>query len=226
MCLPFFCVAKMRITAYTGLDTRGVLPHSELHMWMDYLLLLNGVLLGLGLAADAFTVALSNGLNRPSTSKRRVIGIATAFACCQLVAPMIGWAIAYAVALRFSQIELYFSIAAVCILVILGIKMLAESCSKKRDDAERRTSSSIGVVIAQCAATSVDALTIGFTIEECDFAAAAVCSTIISAITFAAYIIGFFIGKKFGMRFGRAATAVGGILFLAMAAEVAITAFG
>ena len=79
--------------------------------------------------------------------------------------------------------------------------------------------------MAQCAATSVDALTVGFTIEEYAVYAALACSAIIAATTFVVYLVGFFVGKKFGMRFEKVASVVGGAVFIAIAVEIIITTY-
>ena len=52
-------------------------------MQWNILFFFNSVLLGVGLAMDAFSVSLANGLNEPHMSRRRMLGIAGGFAAFQ-----------------------------------------------------------------------------------------------------------------------------------------------
>ena len=52
---------------------------------------INSILLGVGLAMDAFSVSLANGLNEPEMKKKKMGGIAGVFAVFQGVMPMLGW---------------------------------------------------------------------------------------------------------------------------------------
>lgn len=51
----------------------------------------NSILLGVGLAMDAFSVSMANGLNEPHMKKGKMLGIAGTFGGFQAVMPMIGW---------------------------------------------------------------------------------------------------------------------------------------
>ena len=49
------------------------------------------IMLGVGLAMDAFSVSLANGLNEPKMKKHKMCGVAGVFAGFQFAMPMIGW---------------------------------------------------------------------------------------------------------------------------------------
>lgn len=72
-------------------------------------------------------------------------------------------------------------------------------------------------------ATSIDALSVGFTIAEYDFLMALVCALIISAVTFAICMAGLIIGKKFGTRFSDRATILGGAILILIGIEIFVT---
>ena len=57
----------------------------------SFIFFLNSILLGAGLAMDAFSVSLANGLGDPHMKKTRMCGIAGVFAGFQFAMPMIGW---------------------------------------------------------------------------------------------------------------------------------------
>lgn len=192
-------------------------------MQVDYLFFVNSILFGVGLAVDAFLVALANGLHFPKMRVIKTLGIAAAFSLFQMLAPMIGWAIAHTAFGYFSWIEICFSWTAVAVLIFLGGKMIVEAARNNGD--EQMIKVGVGALIAQCAATSVDALTVGFTIEEYGFLPALVCSAIIASVTFVMYAVGFEVGKKFGMKFRKAASMLGGIVFIAIAVEIIVTTY-
>lgn len=193
-------------------------------MRVNYLFFVNSILFAVGLAVDAFLVAISNGLTRPKTKTAKTLGVAATFAAFHMAAPMLGFIIARAAFKRFEWIELCFAWVAVVVISVLGIKMIVESV-RTSGDSVKPTKQGVLALVAQCAATSVDALTVGFTIEEYSVGAALLCSAIISFVTFVVYTIGFAVGKKFGMRFGKAASVIGGIVFIAIALEIIVTTY-
>ena len=70
-------------------------------MAFDYLFIVNSVLFGIGLAMDAFSVSLANGLSDPDLSFRRGLYIAGTFAVFQTVMPLLGWWCVHSVAEAF-----------------------------------------------------------------------------------------------------------------------------
>jgi putative Mn2+ efflux pump MntP len=72
-------------------------------------------------------------------------------------------------------------------------------------------------------ATSIDALSVGFTIAEYKFLSAFVCSVIIAVVTFIICVGGLLIGKKFGNKFSNKAEILGGIILILIGLEIFIT---
>lgn len=192
-------------------------------MQISRLVFVHSVLFGIGLAVDAFLVALSNGMCFPNIHKRKIFGVAISFSLFQFAAPMIGWVIAHTAFLYFDWIELCFAWMAFFVIIMLAVRLVVE-CLR---GAEVHTTKTGGVLtfFMQCAATSVDALTVGFTIEEYGVVSALICSAVIAAITFAAYPPGFVLGRRFGLKFDRAAKLVGGLVFIAIAIEIIVTTY-
>ena len=60
-------------------------------MDLTFTFFMNSILLGIGLAMDAFSVSLANGLNEPKMKKRKMCFVAGIFAFFQALMPMIGW---------------------------------------------------------------------------------------------------------------------------------------
>ena len=60
---------------------------------MDFIFFFNSILLGVGLAMDAFSVSLANGLNEPCMRPKKMLGVAGVFAIFQGLMPLLGWAL-------------------------------------------------------------------------------------------------------------------------------------
>lgn len=74
-------------------------------MEWSFLFFVNSMLLGIGLAMDAFSVSLANGLNEPDMKKSKMCGIAGVFAFFQAAMPMIGWICVHTIVKYFEAFE-------------------------------------------------------------------------------------------------------------------------
>ncbi len=191
---------------------------------MDWsvLFFFNSVLLGVGLAMDAFSVSLANGLNEPTMKMKKMCGIAGVFAFFQAVMPMIGWICVHTVIQYFKAFEKCIPWIALVLLLFLGGKMLITGVRSKEDEIER-TEIGVGSLLIQGVATSIDALSVGFTIAEYDLLMAFVCALIIATVTFAVCMSGLAVGKRFGTKFSNKATILGGVILIVIGLEIFIT---
>lgn len=180
------------------------------------------MLLGVGLAMDAFSVSLANGLNEPGMKAPRMCGIAGVFAGFQALMPMIGWFIVMAAVNFFGVLEKYIPWAALIMLSVIGGKMLYEGIHN-RDNLEEKPAVGIGGLLVQGIATSIDALSVGFTIAEYDLLHAIVCALLIAAVTFIICMIGLVLGKKVGTRLAWKASVLGGVILIAIGIEIFIS---
>ena len=158
-------------------------------MEWNVLFFLNSALLGVGLAMDAFSVSLANGLNEPHMKKSKSCGIAGVFAFFQALMPMTGWICVHTIVEYFHAFEKFIPWIALILLAFIGGKMMVEGIRSKGDDVEK-TRLGFGTLMVQGVATSIDALSVGFTIAEYGFAMALTASLIIAAITFFICITG------------------------------------
>lgn len=183
----------------------------------------NSVLLGVGLAMDAFSVSLANGLNDSKMKAGRVCGIAGVFAGFQAMMPMLGWICVHTILQYLQAFEKLIPWIALILLAYIGGKMLLEGI--KNEEVEEVKKLSFGVLMVQGVATSIDALSVGFTIAEYDWLMALVCALIIAVVTFFICIAGLQIGKKFGTRLANKASILGGVILIAIGLEIFITSF-
>lgn len=191
-------------------------------MEWNALFFFNSVLLGVGLAMDAFSVSLANGLNEPDMKREKMCGIAGVFAFFQAMMPMIGWICVHTILQYFQAFAKFIPWIALVLLLFIGGKMLIEGIKSKGDEVEK-TKVGIITLLIQGVATSIDALSVGFTIAEYGFIMALVCALIISVVTFFICLSGLVIGKKFGTKFSNKAAIFGGVILIAIGLEIFLT---
>ena len=190
-------------------------------MEWSFVFFLNSVLLGVGLAMDAFSVSLANGLHDPRMSRRRSAIIAGTFAGFQAAMPMLGWVCVHTIVEMFSSFEVFIPWIALALLGYIGGKMLAEGI--KGEEAEEAAELSAGALFVQGVATSIDALSVGFTISEYGWLMALVCSLIIAVVTFFLCAAGLSLGKKFGTKLSGKASVLGGVILIGIGLEIFVT---
>lgn len=182
------------------------------------------MMLGTGLAMDAFSVSLVNGLNEPKMKKNRMCGIAGVFAAFQFVMPMIEWICVSTVARLFEAFEKFIPWIALILLSCIGGKMLWEGLGTqgKEEADEKKPADALGLLM-QGVATSIDALSVGFTISDYNFPEALLACLLIGTVTFVICCAGIGIGKKAGTKLAGKAGILGGVILIAIGLEIFIT---
>ena len=191
-------------------------------MEWNLMFFVNSAMLGVGLAMDAFSVSLANGLNEPKMRKRRMAMIAGVFAGFQALMPFIGWVCVHTVVQYFKIFESFIPWIALILLCFIGGKMLKEGIENKEEEVEK-AEVGFNALIVQGIATSIDALSVGFTIAEYGLLAAIVAVLIIGVLTFFICFGGLALGKKFGTVFANKATIMGGVILIVIGLEIFIT---
>ncbi len=190
-------------------------------MQWSLLFVFNSVMLGVGLAMDAFCVSMTNGLNDPKMSLRRSIGIAGTYAGFQFLMPMIGWICVHTIVNYFTAFQKFIPWIALILLAYIGGKMLYEGIVNK-EETESAANLTVSVLMMQGVATSIDALSVGFTISEYQLLMAFTASLIIAVVTFAICMAGLKIGRKFGTMLAGRANILGGIILIVIGLEIFI----
>ena len=190
---------------------------------MDASFFFQSALLGAGLAMDAFSVSLANGLREPRMGRGRMAGIAGVYAGFQYLMPLLGWVCVHTIVEAFSSLERIVPWIAFGLLAWIGGKMLFEGLRERKQTGEEPTEKkriSNGELLTQGIATSIDALSVGFTIEQYNFSTANLAAGIIGAVTFGICLVGLALGKKAGMRFSRHASILGGVILIAIGLKI------
>ena len=191
-------------------------------MSIGFMFLFNSVLLGVGLAMDAFSVSLANGLNEPQMGTRRMCGIAGVFAFFQALMPMTGWVCIHTIVSHFQAFEKLIPWIALVLLLYIGGSMLKEGLAGGGAEAERCGVGFMALFI-QGVATSIDALSVGFTIAEYDFFLALLEALIIAMVTFVICLCGLHIAKKVGVKLAGKANILGGVILIFIGLEIFVT---
>lgn len=183
---------------------------------------IKSIMLGVGLAMDAFSVSLANGLNEPTMKKSRMCGVAGIFSGFQFAMPMIGWVCVSTVARLFGIFEKCIPWIALILLGYIGGKMLYESIKCKDSEDEKPAVGYKGLLV-QGVATSIDALSVGFTISAYNWLEALLACLIIGVVTYVICYAGLDIGKRAGTKLSGKAGILGGVILIFIGLEIFIT---
>lgn len=194
-------------------------------MQLGFTFFFNSILLGVGLAMDAFSVSMANGLNEPCMGKRKMCGIAGVFAFFQALMPMTGWICVHTIVQYFKTFEVLIPWIALALLGFIGGKMLREGIRGGEEDLCSKPGLGFTALLVQGVATSIDALSVGFTIAEYGLGEAILASLLIAAVTFVICMGGLFIGRKAGTKLAGKAGILGGAILIFIGLEIFITSW-
>ena len=176
------------------------------------------ILIGVGLAMDAFSVSVTDGILLKKPTVFQAGKIAFFFGAFQFIMPCLGFLLGSA----FKRyIEAFDHWIAFILLIFIGGKMIFEAIFKKEDDEEIKNPLSFITLLILAIATSIDALAVGVT-----FATISVpvvyASTVIGAVTFAISFAGVYIGSRCGDLFGNKSEIVGGLVLSAIGIKILV----
>lgn len=184
-------------------------------------LALNSVLLGFGLAMDAFSVSLVNGLREPDMPKGRMAQIAGVFGGFQLLMPMIGWICVRTILEIFQSLTKYIPWVAFGLLLFIGGKMVVEGIRNREEQEAEQIGA--GGLLMQGVATSIDALSVGLTMTDLNWIQALAESTLIGIVTFGICMGGILIGRKAGTKLSNKAGILGGLVLIAIGVKILVS---
>lgn len=186
--------------------------------FMEHNFIINAFLLGIGLAMDAFSISLANGLNKPKMNFKDVLLMVFVFGLFQALMPLIGWHLTSQLAEKFEIINKIVPYLALILLLYIGIKMIVE-----KDKKEEKVSLNFSVLVIQAIATSIDALSVGLTMIAYSFSKALYEALIIGIVTFILCLIAYYIGKKGGNKLSNNAPIIGGIILIIVGIKIFIS---
>lgn len=190
-------------------------------------LIFSSIMLGIGLAMDAFSVSLANGLNEPNMRTRKILGISATFAIFQALMPLIGWFAVSGFLELFNKFKPFIPWISFILLCFIGGKMLYENIKSKDNENSYIKILTVKALLIQAIATSIDALTAGidfskdYSLKQYPYVFLAV--LIIAALTFIICLGGVKIGQKMGTKLSSKAGILGGCVLIFLGLKIFVT---
>ena len=171
---------------------------------------------------DAFSVSLANGLHEPQMKGRRMCGIAAIFGLFQGLMPLLGWVCVHNMVRCFSAFEPFIPWIALGLLTYIGVNMIVGAVKGEEEQAP-----AVGLrgLLVQGVATSIDALSVGFTIADYTLPYAVLAAAIIALVTFVICLMGVAIGKRAGTKLAGKAGILGGVILILIGLEIVVASF-
>jgi len=177
-------------------------------------------LISLGLAMDAFAVAICKGLSMKKMNYQKAIIIAIYFGLFQALMPIIGYFLGDTFDHEVTSIDHWIIFV---LLSLIGGNMIKEAFSKEEEKSNDKTDFKTMIVLA--IATSIDALAIGITFAFLKVNLLLAASSI-GVITFILSFIGVKIGNVFGDRYEKKATFAGGFILMLIGLKILLNHLG
>lgn len=178
--------------------------------------LVDALLVGVGLSMDAFAASVCKGLQRSRIDWAQALVTALSFGLFQAVMPIIGWALGSSFAHLIEPVDHWIAFA---LLAAVGGKMLYDAWKGEGECPVAPERFDLRELLMLSVATSIDALVVGisFSMSGTDIWGTAV---VIGVTTFLLSLAGFAIGNRFGTRYERAATILGGCVLILLGFKI------
>ena len=180
--------------------------------------IINSILLGAGLAMDAVTVSMANGLAENRMQEKKRWCIAGVYGFFPFLMPLLGGIMVHWLLLYFQMRETLIPWISLGLLLYIGGKMLLAGIQKKEEEAESILTKRD--LLLQGIATSIDALSLGFTIANYTLTEAVLASFIIGGETLLLCYFAIGIGKNFGTILSNKAEILGGVILILIGLEI------
>jgi putative Mn2+ efflux pump MntP len=171
--------------------------------------------LAVGLALDAFAVAIVSGSLLPRITARHYFRLGFHFGLFQGMMPVLGWLAGRSISGYVAAWDHWIAFA---LLVLVGGKMLATSSGNQGDRRGRDPTRGMSLVIF-CIATSIDALAVGFSLAILGVKIVRP-ALIIGVVTCALTLAGLRIGGRVGAFIGPWAERIGGVVLIGIAVKI------
>ncbi len=172
------------------------------------------VFIAVGLAMDAFAVAIANGMTVTAQKRKNALLIASSFGIFQMLMPIAGWLAGLALAELIMGVDHWIAFS---LLTAIGAKMIYESA--KKENRAQNSNLRIHTLLTLSIATSIDALMVGLSFAFLQTELAIPIVTI-GIVTFALSFIGYFFGCALGKIFKNKIEAVGGVILILIGLKI------
>ncbi len=185
---------------------------------------------------DAFSVSIANGLRESKMKPARMCIIAGCYACFQFAMPVIGWVLVRTLVGIFDELKIIVPWVGFVLLIYIGSKMIIDTVKEIKlkkvvteDNPTFREETvtdfkfrkiTAYTLIVQGIATSIDALSVGFTLSEYHTVAALLSALLIAIVTFVICMFGLKLGKTIGNGLGKYSGFLGGAILIGIGIEI------
>lgn len=183
------------------------------------------LLLGIGLAMDAFAVSVCKGLAMRKVNKKQAVVIGLFFGGFQALMPFIGWALGTQFQEHIVSVDHWI---AFILLSYIGGKMILSAVRSKEEDVEVTELDqplNIKEMFILAIATSIDALAVGITFAFLQYPIIEAIS-VIGVTTFFISIGGVYVGNFFGTRYKKRAELAGGVILVLIGIKILLEHLG
>lgn len=182
------------------------------------------ILIGIGLAMDAFAVSICKGLTMKKLNIKHMLVIALYFGAFQAIMPTIGWVLGKQFQSYIISFDHWIAFA---LLVFLGLKTIIDTIREKDDEQTEKQESRLDhkEMFLLAIATSIDALAVGVTLAFLQVNLVSTVS-IIGIITFIICIFGVLVGNMFGSTLKKKASIVGGVILIVIGTKILLEHLG
>lgn len=182
-------------------------------MHNSMLVILQNILIGTSLAADAFSVSLCMGLTHSNLNKKNAALLATSFGGFQFLMPILGGIVALCFGNLFGSFAKYVSSI---LIFYVGVGMLREAFGKEETKKAKNLSLDIKNILILAIATSLDAFAVGFSVALKGTSPLFI-AIIAGIITYILSYAGAMLGKLIGKGIGEKGEILGGAVLLCIA---------
>ena len=172
-------------------------------------------LVALGLALDAFSVAVIGGVTANRPRLRDAFRIAAFFGLFQAVMPVVGWQAGGFLTDFITGVDHWIAFMLLC---LIGLHMILESL-KPASKAKSFNLANVRILLLLSVATSIDALAVGIGLAFVEITIIRT-AVVIGGVTFVLSLIGYYIGRKIGMIFGNKIRILGGVILIGIGLRI------
>ena len=184
--------------------------------------ILSAFLLGVGLAMDAFAVAVCKGLAVGKVRVKHMLSAGLWFGAFQAAMPLIGYFLGVKLHSYIEQVDHW---VAFILLASIGANMLKEAFSKEEN---KPADASFGVktMLVMAVATSIDALAVGIALAMEAQTNIWLSVLIIGLVTFVLSAAGVKLGSVFGEKYEKKARIAGGVILILLGLKILLEHLG
>jgi putative Mn2+ efflux pump MntP len=174
--------------------------------------------IAVGLAMDAFAVAIAVGLSTPHVSIRMTLRLAWHFGLFQALMPLLGWLAGRSVAHWIGGIDHWIAFG---LLAAIGCHMIYEAVHADEEERTARDATRGASLVLLSVATSIDALAVGLSLAL--LGVGIWCpALVIGVVAFVFTAVGLHLGRRFGSLFDRRMEILGGLILIGIGIKILI----